>query len=105
IAYDNMMIEPSKMKLDGIGMYESYHTVSTLYIYSEKISDSLQEALNEIIETFPSILAGVSKVEESLLIVRILGKSVIDIQEAIQEIWNETRIKLLDKKAVRIRKY
>lgn len=108
LAYDNMKIEPSKEDfggIGGIGIYETYNILSTFYIYSEKISENLREELMKIIESFSCIRGGVSKVDESLLIIRILGKSVIDMQDVIKEVWNETRKKLLNKEAVRVRKY
>jgi hypothetical protein len=44
-------------------------------------------------------------VTDDLAVIRLLGDSVIDMQNAMTEIWNDTRRMMLGKEAVKIRKY
>lgn len=105
IAFDNGHIEPSNMNLSGIGMLEGSGSNGTIYIYKKDLSNTLIHKINSIELWGKKISFGVTAVNDSLTIVRFMGESMIDMQEAMLKVWEVIRQTLLHKPSVRIRKY
>lgn len=105
LAYDHGTIEPSKMKLDTLGMMEGYSSNGSIYIYKKNMMDALAEQINTMENHWEDIGFAASQVNDSLMIVRLLGQNVSELQDIMHIIWNIIREKLLGKPAVRMRKY
>ncbi len=109
LIYDNMVIEPNqlshKKSLQALGIYEGNTIVSTFYIYSKQMNQRLCTDIKRYLQDVEEIKGGASLVSQELLVVRLLGKSIILMQESNWNIWNLSRCSLLKKEGVRIRKY
>jgi len=67
--------------------------------------DALAEQINTMENHWEDIGFAASQVNDSLMIVRLLGQNVSELQDIMHIIWNIIREKLLGKPAVRMRKY
>ncbi len=109
ILFDNMVIEPGKLgnkvDLKALGMYEGNTIVSSFYVYCKGMNPELCKDIKEYLKGRDSIRGGASLVSQDLLVVRLLGKSIIDLQESNWHIWDLIRQSLLQKAGVRVRKY
>lgn len=102
--YDNSIIRPKEIKVDKIGLLEGHESNGTIYVYAKGIKDTLVESLNEM-QCDENIHFAAGKINENLLIVRFLGNNIIDLQKVILNTWGKVRENILNKKAVRIRKF
>lgn len=105
IAYENGSIEPGKKNHGGVGIFEDHDIYGTVFFYKENLSDLLAEELRSALENCSGIHAGVSLLNQNLLCVKFLGKTVPEAQKALSAIWGTGRRSLLSKDRVRIRKY
>lgn len=103
-VYDNCRIEPGKMRLESLGIMEEHLTNGTIYVYSDKVDDELIQQLNDYYDS-KSVCFAAGRLEDKFVIIRFTGGDTIELREVIQDTWGIIRRKVLDKDAVRIRKY
>jgi urease accessory protein len=70
------------------GGWEDYTHQGTLYVFSEQIKQEHLAPLNARILDYPHLLCGVSLTYQHGLIVSVLGKSVWELQQLLDEAWN-----------------
>jgi len=132
-AYDSMHIEPGKTDLTSIGMIECKGANATIYVYKDKMSEEVIDAVrtyykrdekenagdqsgsavmdekenagDQSAPAATNVRIGASMVTDSLMIVRLLSEDILEIRKAMLDIWDIIRRNLLGKPAVRIRKY
>jgi len=124
-AYEYVKSEPKKNAITGFGILESRKIYATVFLYAEKLPDGLLEEVREILkpgeeknmksdETIGTgessqpgngVYGGISFLDESLGVVKIIGDTVSDMQDMTEEIWGAARRHLLGKDRVRIRKF
>lgn len=102
--YDNSCIEPKTMDLNALGMMEGYLTNGTVYVHAPHLSSDLSSRLKEAVSGGDVCFAA-GKIDENLMVIRLLGNSMIVLQEAVLSVWNVLRQDILGKNAVKIRKY
>lgn len=102
--YDNSLIEPKKMELQKIGLMEDKLSNGTIYVYASKLDKNIIQKLNSITHS-EGVSFAAGMIEENLMIIRIIGDGVIELQETIHNIWSCLRENILCKSAVKIRKY
>lgn len=103
-VYDNSRMDPKHMNMTHLGYMEGYLTNGTIYVYADHIDDDLPQKLNAM-EHNGNVVFAAGKIEDSLMIIRFLGNSIIELKEMIDAVWGQIRRELLGKEPVRIRKY
>ena len=51
------------------------------------------------------VLLAAGKIDDSIMIVRFLGNSMVELKEAVDAIWGQIRRDVLKKEPIRVRKY
>lgn len=103
MVYDNSCIEPRSMNLEKKGLMEGHLINGTIYVYSPEMRGDLSDQLNQICGG--SIRFGAGNIDDSLVVIRLLGDHMIDFQNTVAALWAVLRRELLDKPAAKIRKY
>jgi len=106
IAYDHYQLIPTIHRHQVVGALEHYTHQAVFWIFSSQANDILLQLIREL---FPSlvesrILAGASLASEQGIIVRMLGLSVWELQQACDHIWNVCRHKLWSYPPCQLRK-
>lgn len=101
--YDNSHMDARRIDMKKLGYMEGYLTNGTVYVYADGISDQLPRTLNQLRPEGVILAAG--KIDDSLMIVRFLGNSMVELKEAADAIWGEIRRDVLKKEPIRVRKY
>ena len=86
-----------------LGYMEGYLTNGTVYVYAGHINDQLPETLNRMKPE--GVLLAAGKIDDSMMIVRFLGNSMVELKEAVDAIWGQIRRDVLKKEPIRVRKY
>lgn len=105
IACENSKIEPKQAKFHGIGVLEGYDIYGTVFFYQEGLSERLSDELRLLSAQYPDIYYGVSRMEEGLSVLKFLGKTTLETQRFLSDLWGVARKTMLRKDRVRIRKY
>lgn len=106
LLLDNLQLNPSKYDVTGIGILEGYINFGTMVIINENMDESYVEKARRIIDDLNlDIKYGVSMLENSGIIIRILGNLTQDIQNAIDAVHYYLREELFGLKPINIRKY
>ncbi|MCQ4635183.1 urease accessory protein UreD [Anaerovorax odorimutans] len=104
MVYDNSRIEPKTMDLREAGMLEGYLVNGTVYVYAPALAKNLAEELNTCIHG-GNVRFAAGNITERLLVARFLGRSMIDLENTMMNVWGKIRESVLGKPAVRIRKF
>ncbi|MBC7189295.1 urease accessory protein UreD [Thermodesulfovibrio sp. Kuro-1] len=104
IFYDNVALRPEN-NLNNICIFEKYSFYGQLICTSEKIDRTLSDKIHFILQNCNSVKASSSLFHDIGIIVRMLGFNNLDINETIQKIWTILRNTLLNRPALKIRKY
>ncbi|MEG0156677.1 MAG: urease accessory protein UreD, partial [Anaerovoracaceae bacterium] len=102
ILYDHSKMQPKEQDLSGIGMLEGYQATGTFFAYAKGMSSQVREAIHQM-DTKVYLAAG--NITPDLLVVRLLGNNIMDMQKAMLGIWEICRKEIIGKESVRIRKY
>ena len=105
LAFDKTIMEPQKEHLHAIGLLEKYQSNGTMYIYQKNMNTELISQIRNIRGNDDDVCFGASMVTDSLMVIRLMGNNILDIQDVLYQIWAVTRKTLLGKNPVRIRKY
>ncbi len=104
-VYEYGKLEPAKRDVHNTGVLEGNTINASVYFYNENLEEKTINKINKMLETKENVIGGVTVVDKGLGIVRILGSDILEIQETMLEAWQILRLDLLQKPAVRIRKY
>ena len=86
IYVDNTRFEPEHMALNGLGMYENYTHMGTLILCHLPKDASWLQAVRHLLDETEDIQGGVTKVNPSTLIVRILGYQADKIEDLLNKL-------------------
>ena len=84
IYRDNTCYEPSRMPMEGIGMYEGYTHMANLFLSKSFNSDT--EKIWQILDDEPEADGGVTCLESGDLALRIFGYRAQKLQQVIDKI-------------------
>ena len=102
LGRDRLWLRPGQQRLEGLGLFEGYHYLGTLYALQEGVPVPL--ALIEQVQTrlgeYPGLLAGATQLAHGGLAVRILGQAYTPVRQALHAIWDVLRRELLGYPAV-----
>lgn len=105
IAYETGKIEPKNKDFSGIGIFEGYDIYGSVFFYQENLSELFVNDLRQLLDKHNNIYYGVSRISEGLVVVKFLGKTILETQKVMSDIWSAGRKSMLLKDCVRIRKY
>lgn len=102
IARERADVRPDDMNISGMGILEGYNNYVSIFIYCGKMNNEfIKEA--KAVET-EGVYYGCSRVDENLVIVKMLGDSTENIKRAIEKVWDVSRKAFLGKNKVYLRK-
>ena len=101
--YDHSHMDAKQIDMKKLGYMEGYLTNGTVYVYAGHINDQLPETLNRMKPE--GVLLAAGKIDDSMMIVRFLGNSMVELKEAVDAIWGQIRRDVLKKEPIRVRKY
>ena len=104
-VFEFSKIEPNNANLQSIGIFEGYPVYGSIYIHSKLLSDGLKAEVNSALSCNENIKGGISFISGALAVIRVLGLGTEDVQKAMYNVWEISRKLLLNKPAVRIRRY
>ena len=84
IYRDNTRYEPEKMDMEGLGMYEGYTHMASIFLTNG--NEELQQTIWEILDQEPECDGGVTKLVQGDLAVRIFGQRAQKLQEVAEKI-------------------
>ncbi|UUZ83990.1 urease accessory protein UreD [Paenibacillus sp. P26] len=102
VAYDGELIfcsrqrvRPESGRLQGIGSWDRYTHLGSLYLFSDRVSAAAAEELRERIEAqaarFPDLWTGVSLTYKYGLTVSVMGQRVYELKSVLDGAWNHLR--------------
>lgn len=101
--YDHSRMDAGNMDMSKLGYMEGYLTNGAIYARAPHIKDSLPKAINQMKPEGVVLAAG--KIDDSLMIVRFLGNSMVELKETAETVWGKIRREILGKEPIRVRKY
>jgi urease accessory protein UreH len=104
---DAMEIRPEKRSPESLGLFEPYPYLGSFYVLGgkESVLDDLTGELEDILSGAEGVSGGACRLEGPGVMVRWLAESPVRLRWAFNEIWNIARLSVLDRKAVRLRKF
>ena len=103
---DNLIIKPYEHDVTRLGFFEEYSNFGTLLVINKNIDNIVINDLREIIIILNlPIDFGISKLEFSWFVLRVLGNLTQHIELAIVSCHNYIRKRFLSSKDLIIRKY
>lgn len=105
VLLDNLYVNPRENDVTKLGYFEKYKNFGTLLVINDKVSHETIESLrNEIIKLNLPIDFGITLLETSGFVLRILSNYTQDIDCAVTVCHNYIRQKLLNLSSLHIRK-
>ena len=86
IYADNTRLEPERMMLQSIGMYEQYTHLGTLVLFHILKDEEWFQTVRDLLENTPDLEGGVTRMEHHAIIIRILGKQSDKISYTMDKI-------------------
>ena len=105
VLLDCMDIMPEAFNVKNKGIMEQNDITAGMYLYQKGAADQIITEIRENFRPVGKIKAGATKLSDDLVIIRIMGRSIIDYKDTVALLWNQCRMTMLGKKAVRFRKY
>jgi urease accessory protein len=89
IYYNRQNVEPESQITDfrRLGSWESYTHLGTFYIFSDQLKSEYLKPIQELLDRYPHLHAGASMTYKYGLIISVLGKSVWELQQLLDEAW------------------
>ncbi len=102
LVRDRLWLRPGRQPLGGLGCFEGYHYLGTLYVLQEgvPVPPALIEQVQTHLGEYPGLLAGATQLAHGGLAVRVLGQAHTPVRQALHEIWDLLRRELLGYPAV-----
>ena len=106
VLLDNLIINPKKDDVKGIGYFEGYNNFGTLIVINKDINDDIIcEMRRAVSELNLPIYFGISELEVNGFVLRVLGNLTQHIESAILVCHNLIRKRILGSNKLFIRKY
>ena len=105
LVIDKMTLKPQEVNVANLQCMREYLYTATVYAYGADCTEELVETLVKEGTGYEDGLSGASLVTEKLIAVKILGSHAYRVLEEVQRVWEILRQGMLDKKAVRLRKF
>lgn len=92
IYYDNCCLEPSRMEMEGYGLFEGYSHMGTYLIYNREMNKAyltrIKDTIAAIKENIPenTAEAGATLTEYGIIVVKLLGNSAQELEDYIEMI-------------------
>ena len=86
IFVDNTKFEPQHMSLDSLGMYEGYTHLGTLLLCHIPKALTWFEEVRHLLDATPNIEGGVTQMNASTLVVRLLGYQAAQIEDILNKL-------------------
>jgi urease accessory protein len=90
VYYNRQFVEPSSLKENAgfrrLGGWENYTHQGTLYIFSDQIKHEHLVTLQTLLIEYPKLYCGVSLTYQHGLIVSVMGSSVWELQQLLDEV-------------------
>jgi urease accessory protein len=89
IYYNRQNVEPDSQKVGfcRLGSWESNTHQGMFYIFSDQIKQEHVKPIHELLEKYPELHGGVSLTYKHGLIISVLGKSVWELQQLLNDVW------------------
>lgn len=106
VLLDNLLVDPREDDVTKLGFFEGYRNFGTLLVISDYISEEVIDKFRVMLdEANLPIYYGISKLEVSGFVLRVLGNLTQDIEAAIMVCHNYIRKEFLGSRELIIRKY
>lgn len=105
LVIDKMVLKPEETNAANILCMGEYVFAATIYAYAGACTRELVELLVEEGRRYMDGIFGASLVTEKLVAIKILGNHAYAILEEVQKVWAILRKNILNKEAVRVRKF
>lgn len=106
VLLDNLLINPIEDDVTKLGYFEGYENFGTLLVINKKITNEIIDALRLSLKNLNlDINFGISEIEVNGFVLRVLGHSTQNVDEAIKLCHNYVRKVLFNSKELSIRKY
>lgn len=105
LVMDKMVLQPRETDVANMQCMRGYLYTATVYAYGSRCTEGLAETLREEGAKYADDLFGASLVTEKLIAVKILGSHAYRVLEEVHRVWEALREGMMDKKAVRLRKF
>ena len=106
VLLDNLLINPREDDVSSLGFFEGYENFGTLIVINKNINSEVIEDIRKSINSLNlPIYFGISEIEVSGFVLRVLGNLTQNIEAAIKLANNYIRKKFLNSKELFIRKY
>lgn len=104
---DAMEIHPDKQAPESLGLFEPFPYLGTFYALGggEAALNQITKEVENLLSDAEGIAGGVSRLAGPGLMVRWLAESPVRLRWAFDEVWNIARFAMLNRKAVRLRKF
>ena len=106
VLLDNLLINPIEDDVTKLGYFEGYENFGTLLVINKKITNEIIDTLRLSLKNLNlDINFGLSEIEVNGFVLRVLGHSTQNVDEAIKLCHNYVRKVLFNSKELSIRKY
>ena len=105
LVIDKMVIVPEETDVKNLQCMREYLYTATIYAYADACTEELVDVLVKEGTQYADGLLGASLVSEKLVAVKILGSHAYAVLEEVQKVWDILRKEILNKEAVRVRKF
>lgn len=106
VLLDNLLINPIEDDVTKLGYFEGYENFGTLLVINKKITNEIIDTLRLSLKNLNlDINFGISEIEVNGFVLRVLGHSTQNVDEAIKLCHNYVRKVLFNSKELSIRKY
>ncbi len=102
---DKMVICPKETDVRNLQCMQDYLYTATVYAYADACDEELKDMLAAENAHYTDGIIGASLVTDKMLVIKILGRHAYAVYDELQSIWDILRKRILNKPAVRLRKF
>jgi urease accessory protein len=101
---DRLDLRPATRQLAALGVWEDHHHYASLHVVAPAVDDGFAGRVAAFLESQKDVLGSASAPEEGLLVIRMLGRTMLELREVGFEVWDILRCQLVGKRARALRK-
>lgn len=106
VVFDHLKLEPSKQKMDAVGLMEGFTHLGSMIVISDKMTvEFLDELYSELNEIEGDYKIGLSQLTVPGFTIRVMANSTQALEKVFAKCHQLIREQWLDKQAVFLRKY
>lgn len=105
LVIDKMVVCPDKTDVRNLQCMQDYLYTATVYAYADACDEELKNQLTAEGAHYTDGIMGASIVTDRMLVIKILGMHAYAVYDELQSVWDILRRRILDKPAVRLRKF